>query len=125
MEIEAAGGEAVVADPDRVATLAAALEHVVVACLLLGSVSGDESRVAELHGPRLDMLLARMLDSTVRGIVYEATGTVNPELLERGAERVRAFCQGSMVPYAILDAEPADHGAWLTAAVAAVDQVLA
>jgi hypothetical protein len=119
--IEAIGVEAVVADPDRVATVGPALEHVAVVCVLLGSV---DSRAEDLHGTRLDMLLARILDSPVRGVVYEAFGAVDPALLARGAGRIRAFCEDAHIPYAMLDADPRDHVAWLRAAVRAVERVL-
>jgi hypothetical protein len=123
-DIEAAGAEAVFGDPDRVATLAPALEHVGVACVLLGSASATAEQLAALHGTRLDMLLRRMLDTTVRGIVYEAQGGVDGELLRAGAQRVRAFCEGSRIPHAVLDVDPAEHPAWVTAAVQAVTSVL-
>src|SRR5438270_13404 len=71
-EIEAAGAEAVLGDPDRVATLAPAFEHIAVACLLLGSA--DDPSV---HGPRLEMLLTRLVDTTMRGIVYEVSGSAS------------------------------------------------
>jgi len=123
-EIEAAGAEAVVGDPDRIATLAAALEHVGVACVLLGSAAGQARQLEALHGSRLEMLLSRMLDSTVRGIVWEAAGGVDPDLLQAGAQRVRTFCEDSRIPYAMLEADPSDHDAWLAAAIAAVERVL-
>ena len=47
--IEAAGAEPFVGDPDLVATLAPALEHVGVACLLLGSATGAPEHLAALH----------------------------------------------------------------------------
>jgi uncharacterized protein YbjT (DUF2867 family) len=103
--IEAAGAEAIVGDPDRVATVAPAFEHVGVAVILLGSATGSPESLAALHGSRLDMLLLRMLDSTVRGIVYEATGSVDPSILGAAAERVRAFCEDSRIPYVLLDGE--------------------
>ena len=123
-ELESAGLEAYIGDPDRVATLAPALEHVSVACLLLGSASGPADAVATLHRTRLEMLLTRMIDTTVRGIVYESAGTVDAAVLAGGAQRVRAACEDSVIPYALLDADPADPGAWVSAAVAAVEQVL-
>lgn len=123
-QIEAAGAEAVVGDPDRIATLAAALEHVGVACVLLGSAAGQARELEALHGSRLEMLLSRMLDSTVRGIVWEAAGGVDPDLLQAGAQRVRAFCEDSRIPYAMLEADPSDHDAWLAAAIGAVERVL-
>jgi nucleoside-diphosphate-sugar epimerase len=120
--IESAGAEAVVADPDRVATVAPALEHVGAAVILLGSAVGSGEAVAALHGSRLDMLLSRMLDSTVRGIVYEATGSVGASITASGAQRVRAFCEDSRIPYALLDAPP---DAWPEGAADAVERVLA
>jgi uncharacterized protein YbjT (DUF2867 family) len=68
-EIEAAGAEAVQADPDRLGTLLAHIEGVSVLCWLLGSVQG-EARAA-LHGPRLGSMLEALVDTHVRGVVYE------------------------------------------------------
>jgi NAD(P)H-binding len=123
--IETAGAEAHVGDPDRVATLAPALEHVTIACILLGSALGSRDDLATLHGPRLEMLLARMLDTTVHGIVYEAAGTVAAEVLRGGARQVRVTCEDSLIPHALLAADPADADAWLTAAHGAVRALLA
>lgn len=119
-----AGVEGVIADPDRVVTLAPALEHVAVVCVLLGSAAGAPEELEALHGTRLDMLLTRVLDSTVRGVVYESAGSAGAAVLEGGAARVRAFCEDSRVPYALLDADPGDHGGWVVAALAAVDRAL-
>lgn len=123
-EIEAAGAEAFVGDPDRVATLAPALDHVGVACLLLGSAYGTEGEVTALHTTRLDMVLERMLDTTVRGIVYEAVGKVPAEILAAGSARVRSACERSLIPYVLLTADPSDHAGWATAAAAAVERAL-
>jgi uncharacterized protein YbjT (DUF2867 family) len=123
-DLEAAGAEAVLADPDRMATVAPALEHVAVVCVLLGSARGGEQQLAALHGTRLDMLLTRILDSAVRGVVYEAAGTVDRVLLDGGAARVRSFCEDSRIPYALLRADPEDLTPWVGAAVAAVERVL-
>ena len=84
-QIEAAGAQAFVGDPDRVATLAPAFEHVGVACVLLGTATGTPVQLEALHGTRLDMLLERMLDTTVRGVVYEAAGSVQRALLTAGS----------------------------------------
>ena len=123
-EIEAAGVEVVVGDPDVVATLARAFEHVSVTCVLLGSAVGSPERLAALHGTRLEMLLTRMLDTTVRGIVYETAGSVDAAVLEAGAAHVRARCDDSRIPYALLDANPSSGAAWTSAAVQAVECVL-
>lgn len=123
--ISGTGAEAVLADPDRIATLAPALEHVTVACVLLGSAVGSPEALRALHGPRLEMLLRTMLDTTVRGIVYEAAGTAGADVLASGAECVRNLCRGSRIPYVLLDADPRDHPRWLAAAQAAVTSTLA
>jgi hypothetical protein len=122
--IEAAGAEAFVGDPDRIATLAPALAHVGVACLLLGSATGSDEQLAALHSTRLDMLLERMLDTTVRAVVYQAAGTVDPAMLAVGVGRVRHACERSLIPYVLLEHDPSDHPGWTAAAVAAVEQGL-
>lgn len=122
--IEAAGVEAVIGDPDVIATLARSLEHVSVACVLLGSAVGSEEQLAAIHGTRLEMLLTRMVDTTVRGIVYEACGSVEAAVLEAGAARVRERCEDARIPYALLRADPGDVDAWTLAAVAAVNSAL-
>jgi hypothetical protein len=66
-----------------------------------------------------------MVDTTVRAVVYEAAGTVDPALLATGAALVRARCEDARIPYALLNADPADHHAWTVAALAAVDSALA
>ena len=123
-EIEAAGVEAVVGDPDVVATLARSLEHVSVACVLLGSAVGSPEQLAALHGTRLDMLLTLMVDTTVRGIVYEAEGSVDPAVLEAGAALVRARCEDARIPHVLLRADPPDHRVWSVGAAAAVQRAL-
>lgn len=111
-------------DPDRVSTLAPAMAHVSVTCLLLGCAVGTPEQLAELHGTRVEMLLARMLDTTVRAVVYEASGSVDPLVLAAGAERVRVACKRSRIPYRLLEVDPANHAAWLAAATSAVERVL-
>lgn len=122
--IAAAGAEAIVADPDRMATLVPALDHVSVVVLLWGTAAGEPGRVAELHGSRLEMLLHKLLDTTVRGVVYEAAGTVAPEVLEAGAASVSAACETSRIPNTLITAEPGSPE-WLAQALRSVEQVLA
>jgi uncharacterized protein YbjT (DUF2867 family) len=123
-EIEAAGAEPFVGDPDRIATLGPALAHVGVACILLGSATGEPDALRALHSTRLDMLLERMLDTTVRGVVYERVGSVPPDILADGAQRVGRACERSMIRYMFLSADPAAHEQWLVEASAAVEQIL-
>jgi 3-hydroxyisobutyrate dehydrogenase-like beta-hydroxyacid dehydrogenase len=122
--IEAAGAEAVLGDPDRVATLVPAFEHVSVACILLGSAGGTSAELAALHGSRLEMLLGRMLDTTVRGVLYEARGSTGRALLAAGARQVSAACEDARIPYVLLDADPTEPSAWLQAAEAGVSTLL-
>jgi hypothetical protein len=121
-EVEAAGAEAVVADPDRLGTVMVQLAGVTAVCWLMGSASGEGA--AELHGPRLDTLLERLVDTPVRGLVYEAAGTVEPHLLADGAATVRAAAERWRMPAEVVEADPADHAAWLAAMRAAVDRLL-
>ena len=123
-DIEAAGAEAVAADPDRVGSLMYALDGVTLVCWLLGSATGPADAVAALHGPRLEMLFARLVDTTVRGVVYEAAGTVDPAALANGrevAERARATWE---IPVGFLEADPAAPGHWLPAAHGVVEHLL-
>ncbi len=73
-ELEAAGIEGVVADPDRLATLVPALAGVTVVCWLMGTAGGSP----EVHGDRLQTLMEHLVDTPVRGLVYEAAGSVDP-----------------------------------------------
>jgi hypothetical protein len=123
--LSAAGVEPFICDPDRIGTLVPALEHVTAACILLGSAAGDRQSISALHGPRLEMLLEKLIDTTVRGLVYEAAGTVAADVLERGATLVRAASDRSHISCSLLTAEPADHEVWLAQAVVAVESVLA
>jgi uncharacterized protein YbjT (DUF2867 family) len=123
-EIETAGAEAFVGDPNLVGTLAPALAHVGVACVLLGSATGTEEQLAALHGTRLDMLLERMLDTTVRGVVYQAAGSLDSALLSAGADRVRHACERSLIPYGLLTDNPASTNAWIPRAVKAIERAL-
>jgi hypothetical protein len=123
-ELEAAGAEPHVGDPDRVATLFPALAHVGVSCLLLGSVTGDSEALTSLFSTRLDMLMEKTVDTTVRGVVYETVGAVDSDLLVAGADRVRWWCRRSLIPFVALDADPAEHVTWPGAAADAVERAL-
>jgi nucleoside-diphosphate-sugar epimerase len=87
------GAEAAVADPDRVATVAPLLAGVAVVCVLLGAARGSHEEVAALHGPRLEMLLTRIIDAPVRAFVYEG---------DPGASLVSSVCERSRIPYALV-----------------------
>jgi hypothetical protein len=119
--IERAGAEAALADPGRLATLIPQLEGVSAICWLLGSAA----EAPELHGPRLRTLMERLVDTPVRGLVYEAAGSVDGELLARGSDIVRGASATWRIPVEVVEEDPAAHVEWLAAATAAVTRVLA
>jgi nucleoside-diphosphate-sugar epimerase len=117
--IEAAGIEPALADPDRPGTVLDLVGDVAIVHWLLGSAKGDPEMVAAIHGSRLERILERLVDTPVRGFVYEAAGSVGGALLERGAEAVRAAGERWRIPVATVAADPADPPAWVEAALAA------
>ena len=80
--IAAAGAEPYVGDPDRIGTLMEALRGVTIVCWLLGTVPEPD-----LHGPRLRMLFGKLVDTPVRGVVYEAALTEGERIARDAAER--------------------------------------
>jgi hypothetical protein len=122
--IEATGAECYVGDPDRIGTLTYALDNATILCWLLGSAAGDPGAVAALHGTRLQMLLERTIDTTVRGVVYEAAGTVEEAVLAGGAKIVARACAYSEIPFRLVDADPTVHDEWLAGMLDAVGELL-
>ncbi|HEY1597176.1 MAG TPA: hypothetical protein VGF74_17390 [Thermoleophilaceae bacterium] len=123
--IAAAGAEAAPADPGKLITLMPHVEGVSVLCWLMGSATGDEETVGALHGPRLETLMERLVDTHVRGVVYEGAGSVDAALLGRGAALVEHAHDIWNIPVAIVEHDPADHSGWVGAMAAAVESVLA
>jgi uncharacterized protein YbjT (DUF2867 family) len=121
-QIEAAGAEPFLADPDRIGTLIPALAGVTVMCLFLASATGTPEHLQALHTTRLEMLLTRTIDTTIHGILYEAQGTVSEDILNTGAALVRSKCEQSQIRYSVLRAT---QGSWLTQAQAAIEALLA
>ncbi len=123
--VQAAGAEAWLGDPDRVGTLTGALDNVTVVCWLFGSARGSWESLRALHGPRLRAFCERVVDTTVRGLVYEAAGEVDGEVLASGSRIVTQAAETWEIPVRILETHPADHERWMADAHAAVDQLLA
>ena len=88
--IEAAGIEPALADPDRPATLLDLVGDVTVVHWLLGSARAEPEVIAAIHGPRLERLLEKLVDTPVRGFVYEAEGRASSPAIWRGARRSSA-----------------------------------
>jgi hypothetical protein len=122
--IAAVGAEYWSGDPDRLGTLRGALEGVTVACWLLGTASGTEEQVRALHGARLGAFLGSAIDTTVRGVLYEAAGAVPPAALVEGERTACAIASRNALPLAVLRADPGDLSTWLAEALGAVDALL-
>ena len=120
--IAAAGAEPYVGDPDRIATLMEALTSVTIVCWLLGSAEGE--RAQELHAGRLRMLWEKLVDTPVRGVVYEAAGTLDPDVLAGGLELARRAHETWQIPLAVLDTDPAECERWRAEAMSAVERLL-
>ncbi|HXV04790.1 MAG TPA: hypothetical protein VFP23_02670 [Solirubrobacterales bacterium] len=117
--IEAAGVEPALADPDRPGTLLELVGDVAVVHWLLGSAQAEPEVIAAIHGPRLEHTLERLVDTPVRGFVYEAAGRVQAHHLERGAAAVRAAGERWRIPVAVVAVDPSDPEAWADEMLAA------
>ena len=82
--IAEAGAEPYVGDPDRIGTLMDALAGVTVVCWLFGGVPDPD-----LHGGRLRMLFEKLVDTPVRGVVYERALSEGEAIARDAAERWR------------------------------------
>ena len=76
----------------------------------MGSAEGEAAAVEALHGPRLKTLLERLVDSGVRGLVYEGAGTAPAAVLVEGAEEVRLAGATWRMPAEVVLAEPGRRG---------------
>jgi nucleoside-diphosphate-sugar epimerase len=110
--IAAAGIEPALADPARLDTLLDQVGGVTVVAWILGSAQGGDEELAALHGPRLDRLVEKLVETPVRGFVYEAAGSVDPILLARGQESLEAAADRWQIPLSTLFVDPSDHDVW-------------
>jgi uncharacterized protein YbjT (DUF2867 family) len=122
--IEAAGIEAALADPERPGTLLELVGDVAVVVLALGSLQGDPELTAAVHGPRLSALVGKLVDTPVRGLVYEASGDADPALLAAGAEALRGAARTWRIPVELVKAPRDDPSAWVEAMAGAVAQAI-
>jgi nucleoside-diphosphate-sugar epimerase len=99
--IEAAGIEAAAADPDRPGTVLELVNDIAVLVLLLGSASGSEEELAAIHGPRLERLMEHLVETPVRGVLYEGT--------EEGEEIVCAAGRTWRIPVKTLSPTPSQY----------------
>ncbi|MEX2108190.1 MAG: NAD(P)H-binding protein [Solirubrobacterales bacterium] len=112
-EIETAGIESAQADPNQPGTLLELVGDVAVVHWALGSAQGEDEAIAAIHGPRLERVLEKLVDTPVRGFVYEAAGTVPARHLERGRAAVALAAETWRIPVATVAADPADATSWV------------
>lgn len=103
--IGAAGIEPVQADPEQPGTILELVGDVALVCWLLGSATGPGENLDAIHGARLERLLERLVETPVRRFVYEAEGSVDPEILERGSSIVRAAGERWRIPVTVMSGE--------------------
>jgi len=122
--IAAAGIEPAPADPDRAGTILDHVGDVAVVAWLLGSASGSATEVAAVNDLRLESLLAKLVDSPVRGFVFEGAGSADPAVLAAGAGHVERAGRTWRIPVRVVDEERDPGGAWTEAMAAAIAAVL-
>src|SRR4051794_15591110 len=105
-------------------TLMDALTATTVVAWLMGSATGDDEKVRELHGGRLRMLCEKVVDTPVRGLVYEAAGTVPFAWRQEGEMIARGARATWNIPLEVLHTDPAECEAWRVEARDAVVKIL-
>lgn len=123
--IEAAGFEAARADPGRPGTVLELVADVAVIHWLLGSARGEPGMLAAIHGDRLERLLEKLVDTPLRGFVYERGGDVAFEHRAGGAQIVERAASTWRLPVRLVDADPGDVEGWLAEMLAATRQLVA
>jgi hypothetical protein len=130
VRIESVGAECWIGTPDRLATLRGVLEGVAIACWMLARARGPADQVAALHASRLEFFLRQVIDTTVRGFLYDASpGFVAPEALAEGGRMVRSLTELNAIPARVVECEPgegAERGSaeWIAAAHGAIESLL-
>jgi hypothetical protein len=110
-----AGAEPWPGTPDRIGTLRMGLDNVTI--LLWMQADSDPDHPA-LHGSRLEMMLDKTTDTTVRGVVYE-TGSPHEEA---GLHEMAEARRKNEIHFRTVDLAAAD---WPAACRAAIDELLA
>jgi uncharacterized protein YbjT (DUF2867 family) len=117
--MEAVGIEPAPADPDRAGTVLELCGDVAVVVWLLGSATGDLEAISAIHGPRLESLLAKLVDTPVRGFAYEAAGSVDGRTMAAGATIVIRARETWRIPVTLLSEERNQPG-WAVRTAATV-----
>jgi uncharacterized protein YbjT (DUF2867 family) len=123
--VEEAGAECWIGTPDRLETLRGALEGVTLACWLLGSAGPSAEDARALYTSRLEAFMRLLIDTTVRGLVYETAERLLPADLATDAERmVRRLAEHNLIPYRIIRSAALEQERWVGEALAAVRALL-
>ena len=107
--IEAAGAEAALADPYRLATVMPLLDGTSAVLWLMGTANGAGDLAEAVHASRLESMLELIVDTHARGFVYETGGVVR-EVGEHATSCAREVYE---MPIEVLATDPADHERWL------------
>jgi nucleoside-diphosphate-sugar epimerase len=114
--IREAGIEPAVADPLWPGTVLDLVGDVALVAWLLGSARAEgehgEEEVAAIHGDRLERLLERLVETPVRGFVYEAGGSVDAAVLSAGRRAVETAAATWRIPVAAVAADTSDPDRW-------------
>jgi uncharacterized protein YbjT (DUF2867 family) len=121
--IDAAGIEPARADPEQPATILELVDDVAILIWLLGSATGET--VPDIHGPRLESLLERLVETPVRGFIYEGAGTVDAKLLAGGAELCRNAAATWRIPVTITETPRSNGSQWVEELESSVVEILA
>ena len=92
------------ADPERPTSILDHVGDVTLVFWLLGSALAEPEALAAIHGPRLERLMEKLVDTPVRGFVYEAAG------------RWR-------IPVEMVSEDPGDWETWTEAMLAAAGRL--
>ena len=122
--IAADGIEPAEADPDRVGSLTGLLGDVTVVAWLLSGATADPDRLRSLNSERLGSLLAALVDSPVRGFVYEALPAGAAAAADSGRVLVEDAESRWRIPTRIVEAERSRPDAWGAAVADAVAAVV-
>jgi uncharacterized protein YbjT (DUF2867 family) len=125
--IREAGIEPAIADPLWPGTVLELVGDVSLVLWLLGSARADgegRAAVAVIHGERLERLLERLVETPVRGFLYEAAGSVDTAALDAGRRAVEAAAETWRIPVEAVAADASDPDRWVLDMETAVSRLM-
>jgi uncharacterized protein YbjT (DUF2867 family) len=124
-QIESAGAECWIGTPARLSTLRGALDGVALACWMLAAASAGRDELQALHGRLLESFVRQVIDTTVRGFIYDAAPQAcEPALLATGIEIVESLTGFNAIPAQVIAGGRDEDGSWIASARGAVEQLL-